>query len=158
MEMMNITPTFSLPPLKPPTPVGTKVEVYKGYYTTEQALNVVITHLVKQKALSLDAKNECKYRGVSGRMCALGVLIPDVDYDPMMECFSADQVVWTIPALKNVNINALQMMQYYHDGAVPKEHQRLSYEEWVNGNEAHHPRVMADLLMNELRLTKKINI
>lgn len=105
--------------------------------------------------MAFDSRRECRYRGSFGTKCALGVLIPDADYDPMMENFSADQVVWAIPALKSVNINAMQMMQYYHDGSLTCQ---LDYEKWIMGDATHHPRIMADKILAELTRTGKVNI
>ena len=45
----------------------------------------VRTHLLTQKAKSTSPENTCVYRSPLGYKCAVGCLIPDEDYSPIME-------------------------------------------------------------------------
>ena len=59
----------------------------------KQLIDYVSNHLVKQGAKSVLENHEdvdyegnwCAYRGSNGRMCAVGVLIPDEMYSPQLE-------------------------------------------------------------------------
>lgn len=52
----------------------------------QQAFNTIVAHLREQGVQAMDDMgNRCMYRGKEGRMCALGVLIPDSLYDEGME-------------------------------------------------------------------------
>ncbi len=52
-----------------------------------EIFTTVATHLIKQNAKASPVENDqgCAYRGVNGTMCAVGCLIPDEMYDPLME-------------------------------------------------------------------------
>lgn len=53
----------------------------------QEIFDTVATHLLKQgrRAVNPDIPEMCHYRGAGGTKCAVGVLIPDEVYDPMME-------------------------------------------------------------------------
>ena len=53
----------------------------------QEIFDTVATHLLKQgrRAVNPDIPEMCHYRGAGGTACAVGVLIPDEVYDPMME-------------------------------------------------------------------------
>lgn len=53
----------------------------------QEIFDTVATHLLKQgrRAVNPDIPERCHYRGANGTACAVGVLIPDEVYDPMME-------------------------------------------------------------------------
>ena len=57
--------------------------------TPQEIFDKVVNHLRAQGAKSeMDHPTEgpiCAYRGDGGLMCAVGCLIPDLDYDPGME-------------------------------------------------------------------------
>lgn len=51
----------------------------------QEVFDKVATHLLTQKKRSIDSKKGCLYRGPDGLKCAVGCLIPDEEYDPVME-------------------------------------------------------------------------
>ena len=52
----------------------------------QEALNIAARGILEQGAYSLNkARTSCMYRGENGTKCAVGHLIPDDDYDPLME-------------------------------------------------------------------------
>jgi hypothetical protein len=51
----------------------------------KQIINKVGNHLLKQNAKSIDSDNACRYRGDNGMSCAIGCLLPDEMYDPLIE-------------------------------------------------------------------------
>lgn len=51
----------------------------------QKVFNVVKTHLLAQNAKAQDADKLCVYRAPNGRKCAIGALIPDDKYEPIME-------------------------------------------------------------------------
>ena len=53
--------------------------------TEQELFDKVSNHLLKQNKHSMDSDKSCKYRGNGGRMCAIGVLIPDELYHPWMD-------------------------------------------------------------------------
>jgi len=73
------------------------------------------THLIKQGKQALDGK--CMYRSRQGLQCAIGCLIRDEDYDPMME---GREVSWLkrhdlLPDYLNVDLVFLSDLQDLHD-------------------------------------------
>lgn len=57
---------------------------------TQEIFNTVATHLLTQNARSMGTAPQmegrgCLYRGENGRMCAVGCLIKDEFYDPILE-------------------------------------------------------------------------
>jgi len=46
----------------------------------QEVFNKIVTHLRKQGKRSVNEYNKCVYRGLDGRMCAVGCLIPDENY------------------------------------------------------------------------------
>lgn len=53
--------------------------------TDQEIFDKVATHLLTQNAKSVGAPGKCMYRAEDGKMCAVGVLIPDEAYDPCIE-------------------------------------------------------------------------
>ena len=51
----------------------------------KQIINKVENHLLKQNAKSLNSEANCRYRGDNGMSCAIGCLLPDEIYDPLIE-------------------------------------------------------------------------
>lgn len=72
--------------------------------TEREVFDKIKTHLLTQMSKSmLDDGERCAYRGHNGRMCAIGCLIPDEDYKPIMEMATMNSVktmngVWTSAA------------------------------------------------------------
>ncbi len=57
--------------------------------TAQEIFDKVINHLLHQGGPALDYNYDddpkCRYRSNNGRQCAVGCLIPDNQYDPLME-------------------------------------------------------------------------
>jgi hypothetical protein len=58
--------------------------------TAQELFDTIVAGLRSQKARSVmaplgDEEEACAYRGVEGRKCALGWVIPDEDYTPALE-------------------------------------------------------------------------
>ena len=53
--------------------------------TNQQIFDKVRKHLLNQMEKSISVDGQCAYRGAKGLMCAIGCLIADEDYDPMIE-------------------------------------------------------------------------
>jgi hypothetical protein len=51
----------------------------------QEIFTTVKNHLLSQNARSVNDYDECVYRGVDGKMCAIGCLMPDHLYDPECE-------------------------------------------------------------------------
>ena len=51
----------------------------------QNVFNKVAAHLLSMKEQSVDADGSCMYRGGNNQRCAVGVLIPDEIYDPLIE-------------------------------------------------------------------------
>ncbi len=102
--------------------------------TPQEIFDKVATHLLSQNVKSQDAMR-CVYRGPFGRKCAVGVLIPDELYQPIMEgrqvqdfsdAFGACGTKALRAALDVVGIlptemQLLQALQNTHDGYDPRE-------------------------------------
>ena len=89
------------------------------------AVHQIATHLAAQRGQAVSADKACRYRGDGGRMCAVGCLIPDEEYDPEMEGSSADDVFAEWPeALEAIGIDStyapevMTGIQAYHDGVT----------------------------------------
>jgi len=94
--------------------------------TTKQSIfNRVVKHLLKQKVKSKRGYY-CAYRSEEGLKCAVGVLIPDRDYDPLMEgdVFTLiDCAVfysYKIPKYFQKYSNFLHQLQGIHDYSDPE--------------------------------------
>lgn len=61
----------------------------------------------------------CAYRGVDGRKCAIGHLIPDEKYFPDLEgkCVSDGNVLLTLPLAYQCHLALLELLQDAHDNA-----------------------------------------
>lgn len=60
-------------------------EAEQEHIEEQEIFSKVATHLLTQKRKSTDAGGTCKYRGPNDLKCAIGCLIGDNEYHPMME-------------------------------------------------------------------------
>ena len=60
--------------------------------TQQEIFDTVLAHLRKQGKASVSDMNLCQYRGPDGTSCAVGCLIPDELYDPLIENVSSGQI------------------------------------------------------------------
>lgn len=58
--------------------------------TNQEIFDKVLTHLRVQGRASVEEGVGCMYRGPGGTSCAVGCLIPNYLYDPVIEGLSAD--------------------------------------------------------------------
>lgn len=82
----------------------------------------VARHLLTQKEQSM-CLGACAYRGLNGRTCAVGVLIPDELYSPEFEDKRVGEVLFML-GVETEHTDLLQRLQYIHD-LPSKNHDRL---------------------------------
>jgi hypothetical protein len=95
----------------------------------EKLFRIAADHLVSQGAMSANEYDTCAYRGVSGRMCAVGVLISDDHYDLKIEGtaiakYPEDEILTAIAVSHNVDekdldVDILISLQRIHDEIDP---------------------------------------
>ena len=61
--------------------------------TNQEIYDDVLAHLRKQGKAAVNTGGDCQYRGASGTSCAVGCLIPDELYDPLIEGLSVVPLV-----------------------------------------------------------------
>lgn len=84
--------------------------------TDQEAFNIMVQHLRTQGAQSLQPGRGCLYRHPDGvRRCAVGVLIPDEQYQSSLEDNTVEMIYEKVPALHSINLRMLSMMQDAHD-------------------------------------------
>jgi hypothetical protein len=71
--------------------------------TEQEIFDTVALHLIKQGKQSIDADDNCLYRGPEGLKCAIGCLIPDELYLSKMECHGVSHLF-----VNYVSLNFLQ--------------------------------------------------
>ena len=76
----------------------------------------VLAALIKQGGASMDSVGACRLRGLNGRKCALGWLIPDEAYHPIMEIQSLAAMALALD-FSTVSPIILRQMQCAHDVA-----------------------------------------
>ena len=81
----------------------------------QQAFNKMVQHLRAQNATSKNNTGRCAYRGLFGRKCAVGALIPDEEYRTEFEDVIASTVVQNCPSLQGIDKGLLDSMQNTHD-------------------------------------------
>ena len=94
--------------------------------TPQEIFDTVAKHLFTQGCRSAeldeDPHSACLYRGPEGRMCAVGVLIPDELYNTDMEFQNAAYLVGKVnspfPEWMKANKNLLHSLQISHDRAL----------------------------------------
>lgn len=88
--------------------------------TQQELFDAVARHLLTQKVRSGDGPANCLYRGPDGRKCAMGIFIPDADYQPRMETVSIIvPLVWDTTGLSRGLERAAQDLQAIHDSVDP---------------------------------------
>lgn len=90
----------------------------------QECFNLIVLQMMAQGEPSISKDKACAYRGLEGRKCAAGHLLPDKDYDPTMEGRSfASLVESNLVSLKfdhPSTVEMIQMMQKAHDNAGRK--------------------------------------
>lgn len=84
--------------------------------TKQQAFDTVAKHLFTQGKMSVNAiGHTCMYRGRDGLKCAIGVLIPDTEYQPEFEQNGAINIADRVPTLMRLDRVFLSDLQNVHD-------------------------------------------
>lgn len=89
----------------------------------QDAFNIVWNHFVVNKGKpSVDRDSiSCLYRGEAGAKCAIGVLLPDKNYEKSLEGEELEFVASLIPGLRvKENLGFLRQLQQAHDDASDK--------------------------------------
>lgn len=86
----------------------------------QQAFDKIVKHLKDQKWVQAMGRlshsaSTCSFRGVEGRKCAVGCLIPDNLYKEEMEDACVGHVQSQVPEIKNVNTSMLYDLMFFHD-------------------------------------------
>jgi hypothetical protein len=85
---------------------------------SQELFDIVAKHLLTQDRQSLDSDGSCMYRGCGGRMCAIGVLIPDELYEPWMDANGAlTRVIVAIDLGEHYEL--CRRLQRVHDVHLP---------------------------------------
>ena len=91
----------------------------------QEAFDKMVTHLFTQKEQAINPlTTECYYRMDCGKMCAVGALIPDEQYQETFEGQASDDIQQLIPALSYISPDLLGRAQSIHDGR--------EFEEWYD--------------------------
>ena len=61
--------------------------------TQQEIFDTVLAHLRKQGEAAVNGAGGCMYRGLGGTACAVGCLIPDELYDPLIENVGSTQIM-----------------------------------------------------------------
>ena len=84
--------------------------------TNQEAFTLIVQHLRTQGVPAVNATTGCVYRHKDGiRRCAVGVLIPDEEYDIRLEGFIVEEIYDKVPAFQAVSQELLSAMQNAHD-------------------------------------------
>jgi hypothetical protein len=89
----------------------------------QEMFNKVVKHLLKQGARSMrPGMKQCAYRGMDGKRCAVGALIPDSVYSTKMEGGSVKTLSTVYPDLfqfDGFQLELLTHLQLLHDCSKP---------------------------------------
>ena len=114
--------------------------------TDQQAFDTTLAHLRKQRVRSAYGTT-CRYRDCgdgsdkSVRMCAVGCLIPNAEYDPKMDArnLSVYRLLeeFPVPTLQGLDKRLLHAMQRAHDAQLgdvthSPESQAAGLDRWEN--------------------------
>ena len=84
----------------------------------QEVFDTVWTHFIIEKnPHSVGPDGYCRYRGVNGGKCAVGLLIPDSEYYPGLEEVNIYDVYHRVPSLRDSSVSPalLRDLQYAHD-------------------------------------------
>lgn len=90
-----------------------------GLLTNKEAFAIVKKHLLCQAKKSYNHDGtDCTYRSAEGLKCAVGVLIPDDEYDPKFEISGYRNLTYVYshcPTLQDLDFHMLKKLQVIHD-------------------------------------------
>ena len=86
----------------------------------QETFNTVATHLLKQdeRCKPNGSKTGCAYRNERGLKCAVGILIPDDEYNPSIEGEYVKDL--KLKCLEGISLPLLIELQTIHDGSTTK--------------------------------------
>jgi hypothetical protein len=84
----------------------------------QEAFTIARDHLLKQGKRSVNGE-ACLYRASDGSKCAVGCLIPDDQYDGVIENHPVEDIIDHVPALRGLNLTLLDALQSIHDNENP---------------------------------------
>ena len=99
----------------------------------QRVFDAVARHLLEQRAKAVDDLGQCRYRAPDGRRCAIGSLVLDAAYSPLMEGRGAGhQIVvsvleasgYVVRGPAGVEEGFLRDLQHIHDNE--------SVERWLS--------------------------
>lgn len=83
---------------------------------SQEVFDTVAKHLFAQGERSMDERAwGYAYRAVDGKKCAIGILIPDREYDPSMEDTAVRDILVDVPSLNGIPTHLLTALQQVHD-------------------------------------------
>ena len=107
----------------------------------QETFDKVVAHLRKQGCKSIK-NGQCRYRNDTGNSCAAGCLIPDNDYNPLMEGCS---VIVGGGSYTNLSPNDLLATNYFKDNGYNLELLRSLQEVHDNSNVEFWERRLSDI-------------
>lgn len=80
----------------------------------QEVFDTVLEHL-RTKGVQCMENGECSYRDADGLKCAIGALIDDANYHPIMEGGTARELQARYGLLEDIDTELLGCLQYAHD-------------------------------------------
>jgi len=115
--------------------------------TDQEAFDKMVAHLRAQgeRATVHEDGGLCALHGAGGKMCAVGCLIPDSEYEAKQESYTLDDLHVEVPQLRVLSFRLLDEMRDVHDFTDPDEWEfefpivadKLGLDYKENNNEAH---------------------
>lgn len=108
--------------------------------TRQEAFDIMVSGLIKQGKPSYDIQTmNCMYDNGAGQKCAVGMLIPDDDYSPLLEgngistlAFKAVKFGWKTKHLFNeMNYDMMDAVRTTHDMSVTF-YREEGTEKWID--------------------------
>lgn len=107
--------------------------------TRQEAFDIMVSGLIKQGKPSYNIHMGCMYNNGAGQKCAVGMLIPDDDYSPLLEgkgvpiiAFKAVKFGWKTKHLFNaMSYDTMDAVQQIHDMSVAF-YRKEGTEKWID--------------------------
>ena len=98
--------------------------------TEQEIFDTVLAHLRKQGKASTNHLNGCRYRGEGGTACAVGCLIPEELYDPVIEGLVVEQLLGadSLPSGDKSHAHKILPIIARIEGRLGAEHLKLLKE------------------------------
>ena len=97
--------------------------------TNQEAFETMVRHLRRQGCQSVSEDGiRCLYRGPNGRMCAVGALISDGEYQGRWDAKGMRVEHLDLPWLGDLDMRLLEFMQFTHDHVTPSRWEKRFME------------------------------